>query len=121
MTEWLPWVATIVPLAVALVAGFNAWHKQRHDRRSGVAATEVAEDDSEAARWKSIIETQTKSLLEPMKQQLAEHAEKIRGLEAELEVRKRKYWVAIGLVRALYLWIERHAVDPGKQVPPPPT
>jgi hypothetical protein len=122
MIDWLPYIATLVPLGVAIVAGINAWKKQRDDRKQGVAASEVAEDDSEAARWKSIIETQTRALLEPMQQQLKEHAEKIRGLEAELEDRKRRYWAAISLIRALYLWIERNFVpDPAKQVPPPPT
>ena len=122
MDKWLPWVIALIPLAVALVAGVNAWLKQRDDRRQGVAASDVAEDNSQAERWKSIIETQTKVLLEPMRQQLAEHADKIRGLEAELESRNRKYWQAISLIRALYLWIERHVVvDPAKQLVPQPT
>src|SRR6478736_9243625 len=122
MNEWLPWVVALVPLGVALVAGVNAWRKQRDDKRQGVAARETAENDSEAARWKSIIETQTKALLEPMKAQLQEHADKIRGLEAELESRTKKYWQAIGLIRALYLWIERNvSIDPDKQPVPSPT
>jgi len=122
MNEWLPWVVALVPLGVALVAGVNAWRKQRDDKRQGVAASETAENDSEAARWKSIIETQTKALLEPMKAQLQEHADKIRGLEAELESRTKKYWQAIGLIRALYLWIERNvSIDPDKQPVPSPT
>jgi len=122
MTNWLPWVVALVPLSVALIAGINAWKKQRDDRKQGVASTEIAEDDSEAARWKSIIETQTKALLEPMQLQLKEHADKIRGLEEELALRTRKYWQAITLIRALYLWIERHVIaDPDKQRPEPPS
>ena len=122
MDKWLPWVVAFIPLAVALVAGVNALLKQRDDRKQEVAATDVAQDNSQAERWKSIIETQTKVLLEPMKEQLREHADKIRGLEAELESRTSQYWNAISLIRALYLWIERNiSVDQAKQPLPQPT
>jgi hypothetical protein len=122
MKDWLPWVVAFIPLTVSLVAAATAWKKHRDDRKAGVAANEVAEENAEANRWQSIIETQTKALLEPMQAQLREHAEKIRGLEEELANRNKKYWQAISLIRALYLWIDRHApYNPDQQPLPKPT
>jgi hypothetical protein len=91
--------------------GFVAWRRLNHDKKIGVAAQEVVEEDSEAARWRSIIETQTNSLLEPMRRQLAEHATKIQQLEQELATSKRKYWLAIAYIRQLLAWLNRHLPD----------
>jgi hypothetical protein len=102
------WVAAAVPVTVALVAGINAWYKSRVDKRLGIAASETAEEDADANRWRSMIETQTKALLEPLQKTLAEHAEKIRMLEAELDTTKRKYWQSITHIRGLNYWIDRN-------------
>jgi hypothetical protein len=85
-------VTVITTLVTTLLGagGIVAWRRLSHDKKIGVAAQETAEEDAEATRWRSIIETQTKSLLEPMQKQLTEHAAKIQLLEQELAVSKRK-------------------------------
>jgi hypothetical protein len=106
-------VTVITTLVTTLLGagGIVAWRRLSHDKKIGVAAQETAEEDAEATRWRSIIETQTKSLLEPMQKQLTEHAAKIQQLEQELAVSKRKYWVAIAYIRTLLAWLNRHLPD----------
>jgi uncharacterized protein HemX len=112
-----PWLAPLIAFVVALLGGggVSALIKARADRAQGVAQQETAEDDALSNRWKMIIETQTKVLLEPMQTQLTElkaEVEKWKGevkkVQDELETSRRKYWNAIAYIRTLLIWISRH-------------
>lgn len=119
--DWLVPTLAIVSLLVGS-GGIGALWKIRHDRRAGVAQQELAEDDSVAIRWRAIIETQTKSLLEPMQKRLAEVEEEVRSVKVELADSRRKYWSAISHIRTLYTWISRHLPPDVEttQIPEPP-
>ena len=119
-----PWLPVLIALVTGLLGsgGVAAWLKIRHDKRVGIAAQEVIEDDALSNRWKAIIETQTKSLLEPMQKRLADLEGEVEKLKGDLEASRRKYWSAIAHIRTLYNWIARHLPDDLEQtqVPAPP-
>lgn len=106
----IPWLAPAITVATLLLGsgGIVAWRRLTHDKRIGVAQQETAEDDALSNRWKAIIETQTKVLLEPMQVQLAEVKAEVREVKADLEASRRKYWSAITYIRNLLTWIGRH-------------
>ncbi|QDH93096.1 hypothetical protein QDA02_gp69 [Microbacterium phage Margaery] len=118
----MPWLTPLIALGTLLLGsgGVVAWRRLTHDKRIGVAQQETAEDDALSNRWKSIIETQTKVLLEPMQEQIGELKNEVAGLKTEVAESRRKYWGAIGYIRSLQTWITRHLPDSIEQVPPPP-
>lgn len=117
-----PWLPVLIALVTGLLGsgGVAAWFKIRQDKRLGIAAQEVVEDDALANRWKAIIETQTKALLEPMSKRLSDLESEVAHLKVELEQSRRKYWSAIAYIRTLYNWIARHLPEEQTQVPAPP-
>lgn len=118
------WLAPTVSILALLLGGggIGAIWKARHDAKQGVAQQEVAEDDALSNRWRAIIETQTKSLLEPMQKRLGEVETEVATLKVELETSRRKYWSAISFIRTLYTWISRHLPPDIEttQIPEPP-
>jgi hypothetical protein len=120
-----PWMPVVIALVTGLLGsgGVAAWLKVRHDKKLGVASQEVAEEEALSNRWRTIIETQTKALLEPMQKRLAEVEVEVALLKKELETSRRKYWSAISYIRTLLTWIARHMPDDVEttQVPDPPT
>lgn len=120
----IPWLGTAITiLSLALGGGgIAALFKIRHDKRMGIAQQEVAEDDALSNRWRAIIETQTKVLLEPMQKRLADVEIEVGTLKTELATSRRKYWSAISHIRTLYTWISRHMPEDIEQtqIPAPP-
>ena len=118
--EWLQGLVLVVA-AVGGSQGIQQLLKIRHDKRMGVRASEVAEDAQDDAHWKSIIETQTVSLLRPLQEQVNAQGQEIAELRVEVRVISAKYWRAIHYVRTLRYWIERHfpTADPPPPVVPP--
>lgn len=114
------WVTVMLVLGPILIGGggITAFLKARWDRRAGVQAHEVEEDDAIVQRWEALTKAQVEMLLNPLSSRLATLEEKVRELEAALEVSRKKYWTAIVYVRALLTLLHRHAstVSP----PPPP-
>lgn len=119
-----PWMPVIIALITGLLgaSGIGAWIKQRHDKQIGIAAQEVTEDDALTTRWRTLIETQTKALLEPMQKRLTDVEAEVARLNVELADSRRKYWSAISYIRTLLTWIARHMPDDIEhtQVPHPP-
>lgn len=115
------WMTAIVGVLSLLFGsgGAVAWRKMRNDSKLGVAQQETAEDDAISARWKAIIETQTKVLLEPMQGEIASLKREMGDLQEALKLAHRKYWSAIGYIRSLYALIARHELEQDK-VPAPP-
>lgn len=105
-----PWLTPLIAVMTLLLGGggIAALYKARSDAKHGVAQQETAEDDALTSRWKTIIQTQTEVLLEPMRVRLTELEEKIGRLEGELETSRRKYWNAVAYIRTLLIWINRH-------------
>ena len=120
----IPWLGPLITVVTLLfgAGGIVAWRRLSHDKKVGVAQQEVAEDDALANRWKSIIEAQTASLLEPMTKRLGVLEEKVSSLEGELEASRRKYWSAVSYIRILLTWIARHLPEDIEQtsIPTPP-
>jgi len=118
----MPWLGPLIAVASLVLGGggIAALFRLRHDKRIGVAQQETAEDDALSNRWKAIIETQTKVLLEPMQAQIASLTVEVAQVKVELEASRRKYWGAIGYIRTLSTWINRHLPESVEQVPPPP-
>lgn len=125
----MPWLTPLIAISTLLLGsgGIVAWRRLTHDKRVGVAQQETAEDDALSNRWKAIIETQTRVLLEPMQAELATAKDDLVQMKidmalmrTELDVRTRKYWGAISHIRTLNTWIARHLPDSIEQVPPTP-
>ncbi|AWY05397.1 membrane protein [Microbacterium phage Metamorphoo] len=118
----MPWLGPLIAVATIVLGGggLAALLRVRHDKRIGVAQQETAEDDALSNRWRAIIETQTKVLLEPMEKQIGELKGEVAGLKSEVAESRRKYWGAIGYIRTLSNWIARHLPESIEQVPPPP-
>ncbi|UDL16236.1 membrane protein [Microbacterium phage Kozie] len=120
--DGVPWLGPVITVVTLLVGsgGFVAWRRLSHDKRIGVAQQELAEDDALTERWKAIIETQTRVLLEPVTAELAALRVRFTALEGQLSESRRKYWSAIVHIRALNDWINKHLPDSVEQAPPPP-
>lgn len=118
------WLAAGLGFLSALVGsgGVVAIYKARHDRKAGVAQQELDEGEAISAHWRSIIETQTKSLLEPMQKRLGEVEDEVKVVKVELAKSRQKYWSAISHIRTLYTWISRHLPPEveATQIPEPP-
>jgi len=115
----MSWVPTAVSLAVGTVGagGLAALLRVAHDH---VIARRTALRDDDAAgdaHWSSLVEAQTRSLLEPLQQQVDRHAARIGELEAEVREVRDRHWRALRLINALYAHIARHSAP---DAPPPP-
>lgn len=107
------WVAALMSVATALLGsgGVAAVLKARTDRNIGIAQTGIEEDTAIAQRWKDLVDSQVKLLVEPMRETLADQAAKItemevsiRNLRIEVEAVRTKYWRAVQFIRALMNW-----------------
>lgn len=116
-----PWLPVMIALVTGILGsgGVAAWMKTRADKRLGIASQEVQEDDALANRWRAIIETQTKSLLEPMQKRLYDVEQELGVMKRELESSRRKYWSAISYIRTLLSWIARHMPEDIETTNPP--
>lgn len=118
------WVALLIGAVVTLLSGGGvaAVIKARVDKRDGIAQSEVAEDDALAKRWQTLIETQTKILLEPLQLKVSGLETEVTKLKDELSATHRKYWSAIGYIRNLLVWFNKHMPDgmENTQIPQPP-
>lgn len=101
-------------------AGIAAIVKSVSDRRQGVAAHELAEDEAISQRWRAIIDAQVEALITPLREELAAVKEEQKVMKAELASTMTKYWRAISHIRALLLWITRYATETSVPLPPAP-
>jgi len=115
----MSWVPTAVSLVVGtvgaggLAALLRVAHDHAIDRRTALRDDDAAGD----AHWSSLVEAQTRSLLEPLQQQVDRHAARIGELEAEVREVRDRHWRALRLINALYAHIARHSAP---DAPPPP-
>lgn len=115
----MSWVPTAASLVVGTVGagGLAALLRVAHDH--AIARRTALRDDDAAgdAHWSSLVEAQTRSLLEPLQQQVDRHAARIGELEAEVREVRDRHWRALRLINALYAHIARHSAP---DAPPPP-
>jgi len=115
----MSWVPTAVSLVVGTVGagGLAALLRVAHDH--AIARRTALRDDDAAgdAHWSALVEAQTRSLLEPLQQQVDRHAARIGELEAEVREVRDRHWRALRLINALYAHIARHSAP---DAPPPP-
>jgi Sec-independent protein translocase protein TatA len=111
LAPWIP-VVTVVSVFLFGTGGLVALIKLFLDSRAGVKSREIEEENSEAARWKSIIETQTAALLKPLQEQVDQHAEEIRKLKEQLRESESKYRRALHYIRLLMAWAIRNLDGP---------
>lgn len=119
------WVTVVLAIATVLfgTGGIAAVLKVYADRRQGVQSHEMAEDDAIVARWKQLSESQIEMLLEPVQKRLTNVEKELEGVKRELGESRRKYWAAVGHIRQLYVWINRHmpeAITTDPPLPAPP-
>ena len=122
------WVLPAITVLTLLVGsgGVVAWRRQALDRKLGVANQATSETDAMSARWEKMIQTQTESLVKPLRQRLIDLTEELNKLEAELEGMKielklanTKYSRAIQYVRTLLTWIRARRSIPDEPPAPP--
>ena len=123
---WVLPVITVLSLVLGS-GGFVTWRRLTLDRKLGVAAQESSEEDAISARWERMINAQTASLVEPLRERLKEVSaevglleKEVEGLREELAAHRSRYWRAIQYVRTLLTWI-RARVGHAEEPPPPPT
>lgn len=68
--EWLNYALGAVAL-LGGSGGIAAFYKARQDAKQGVKQGEIDEDVAISEQWRNIIETQTKSLVDPLTGQVA--------------------------------------------------
>ncbi len=110
----IPGWLSFVLLGVGTVlggGGITAFLKARWDRKAGVEAHEVSEDDAIASRWEALSKAQIEVLLDPLRARLGEVEAKVTALETELDASRKKYWTAIPYIRVLIALLHRHAPD----------
>lgn len=83
--DWLNYAYPAVGVVLG-GGGIAAFYKARQDARKGLRETELAEDVELANQWRAIIETQTKSLLDPLTDQVAH----LQASETTLRVQVRE-------------------------------
>lgn len=93
----------IATLLLAFVAVVKVWPEVRRmvaDARHASVTTALAAESASDARWVSLIEQQTKSLLEPLQQQVERQGQRIDHLEQEIKSTRRLYRRSLDLLLA---------------------
>lgn len=114
------WVSIVVVIVGTLLGsgGFAAIVKVRYDRRAGVEAHEVIEDDAVVARWAAIATAQVEVLINPLRVRMTELEATVARLDRELTESQRRYWSGVGYIRVILRLLHRHVPD--AEIPPPP-
>lgn len=103
-----------------------AWYRVWREGKSGDTRQAMDEDDAVVRRWETLVESQTKALVDPLVQQVAALRTEVNGLEAKVERLeatiseiRRKYWDAIPYIRLLQAMLRPRLRD-GEHLPTPP-
>lgn len=110
---------TAASLAVGTLGagGLAALLRVAHDHVIARRAAARDDDAADDARWATLVEAQTRSLLEPLQRQVDRHAARIGELETEVREVRDRHWRALRLINSLYAHIARHSTP---DAPPPP-
>lgn len=119
------WWATMAgAVGLLMGGGFSALWKVRNDRKAGIEAHELSEDEQRNAHWESLLRSQIELVVDPLRKtigDLNDEVEKLRGevkSTTDLERATRsKYWRAVNHIRVTTAWIAQH-MPPGTPAPP---
>lgn len=118
--EWLNYVYGFVALLLG-GGGFAALYKARQDAKQGAKQGEIDEDVAISEQWRNVIETQTKSLVEPLVGQVARLQGELSVLQGEVRALKEEKNVLIGRADSYEVYIDTlvQHIDSGKGPPAP--
>lgn len=118
MNEWLTWVFGAIGV-LAGSGGLVGWYKARQDSRLGHRKAELDEDTYLAEQWRSLIEAQSKALIDPLTARvtsLTAEMTVLQGKVSALEEERKEWKTREGL---LWDWADRLVDHIRLQKPPP--
>lgn len=118
MSEWLTWVFGAIGV-LAGSGGLVGWYKARQDSRLGVKRAELDEDTYLAEQWRSLIETQSKALIDPLTARvtsLTAEMTVLQGKVSALEEERKEWKTREGM---LWDWADRLVLHIDRELPPP--
>lgn len=116
--EWLNYVYGFVALLLG-GGGLAALYKARQDAKQGAKQGEIDEDVAISEQWRNVIETQTKSLVEPLVGQVARLQGEVSVLQGEVRALKEEKNVLIGRADAYEDYIDILVRHIREELPPP--
>lgn len=99
--------------------GLVAWYKARQEAKQGIKQVEISEDVAISDQWRTIIETQTKSIVDPLVAQVARLQGDVTLLQQKVESLQQEKGELVRRADAYEDYIEvlvRHIRD---ELPPP--
>jgi hypothetical protein len=122
---WVVAVAIIGALgglggAAALITVGPNVLKIRAEARKAHGEVEIAVAEHEDTHLLDIIRTQTEALVNPLTQRVKDLDARVKDLETALAASQRLSQTAIGFIRTLLAWINKHLLDVTEPVPPVP-
>lgn len=118
MNEWLTWVFGTIA-AVAGPGGLVLWYKSRQESKLGHRKAELDEDTYLAEQWRSLIEAQSKALIDPLTARvtsLTAEMTVLQGKVSALEEERKEWKTREGL---LWDWADKLVLHIDRELPPP--
>ena len=118
MSEWLTWVFGAIGV-LAGSGGLVGWYKARQESRLGVKRAELDEDTYLAEQWRSLIETQSKALIDPLTARvtsLTAEMTVLQGKVSALEEERKEWKTREGM---LWDWADMLVLHIDRELPPP--
>lgn len=118
MNEWLTWVFGAIGV-LAGSGGLVGWYKARQESKLGHRKAELDEDTSLAEQWRSLIEAQSKALIDPLTARvtsLTAEMTVLQGKVSALEEERKEWKTREGL---LWDWADRLVLHIDRELPPP--
>lgn len=118
MNEWLTWGFSAIGV-LAGSGGLVTWYKARQDARLGMRKAELDEDTYLAEQWRSLIEAQSKALIDPLTARvtsLTAEMTVLQGKVSALEEERKEWKTREGL---LWDWADMLVLHIDRELPPP--
>lgn len=118
--EWLNIGYGLVTLLLG-GGGVAALYKARQDAKQGARQGEIDEDVAISEQWRNIIETQAKSIVDPLVAQVSRLQGEVSVLQKEVKELKAEKDTLISRADSYEVYIETliHHIDSGKGPPAP--
>src|SRR5690554_3326723 len=118
--EWLTYVVGAISL-LGGGTGIAAIYKARQDAKQGIRQGEIDEDVAISEQWRNIIETQAKSIVDPLVAQVARLQGEVSVLQKEVKALKEEKNTLINRADSYEAYIDTliHHIDSGKGPPAP--
>lgn len=103
--EWLTYVVGVISL-LGGGTGIAAIYKARQDAKQGIRQGEIDEDVAISEQWRNIIETQAKSIVDPLVAQVARLQGEVSVLQKEVKALKEEKNTLINRADSYEAYIE---------------